>query len=39
MLAGTTIAYIRVEQEDVHTAAEGRRYLLLHGDACDPIRA
>jgi UDP-2,3-diacylglucosamine pyrophosphatase LpxH len=37
MLAGTTVAHIRVEREHVHTAADGRRYLLLHGDACDPI--
>jgi UDP-2,3-diacylglucosamine pyrophosphatase LpxH len=37
MLAGTTVAHIRVEREHVHTAADGRRYLLFHGDACDPI--
>ena len=37
MLVGTTVAHIRVEREHVHTAADGRRYLLLHGDACDPV--
>jgi UDP-2,3-diacylglucosamine pyrophosphatase LpxH len=37
MLAGTTVAHIRVEREHVHVAADGRRYLLIHGDQCDPI--
>jgi UDP-2,3-diacylglucosamine pyrophosphatase LpxH len=33
---GTVAADVRIEQEALHTAADGRRYLLAHGDAYDP---
>lgn len=32
---GTTFGGIEVENEAVHQAADGRRYLLTHGDCCD----
>ena len=28
---------IRVAEEWIHTTADGRRYLLVHGDTCDPV--
>jgi UDP-2,3-diacylglucosamine pyrophosphatase LpxH len=34
---GTVFGDIRVEQEWVHTAADGRRYLLVHGDEYDQV--
>lgn len=34
---GTAFGDIRVEREWVHTAADGRRYLLIHGDEFDQI--
>jgi UDP-2,3-diacylglucosamine pyrophosphatase LpxH len=34
---GTSFGNIRVEREYVHTAADGRRYLLLHGDEFDGV--
>ncbi len=34
---GTAFGDIRVEREWVHTAADGRRYLLVHGDEFDQI--
>jgi UDP-2,3-diacylglucosamine pyrophosphatase LpxH len=34
---GTSFGEIRVEHEYVHTAADGRRYLLLHGDQFDQV--
>ncbi len=33
--AGTTFGGIEVETEAVHIAADGRRYLVVHGDCCD----
>ena len=35
--AGTFFGNIRVEREHVHTAADGRRYLLIHGDEFDQV--
>jgi UDP-2,3-diacylglucosamine pyrophosphatase LpxH len=35
--AGASFGAIAVEQEFVHTAADGRRYLLLHGDEFDQV--
>jgi UDP-2,3-diacylglucosamine pyrophosphatase LpxH len=35
--AGTDFGDIRIMREAVHTAADGRRYLLLHGDEFDQI--
>lgn len=35
--AGQRIAGIRIESEIVHTAADGQRYLCLHGDSLDPL--
>jgi UDP-2,3-diacylglucosamine pyrophosphatase LpxH len=35
--AGSNFGEIQVEREAVHTAADGRRYLLLHGDEFDQI--
>ena len=32
-----TFGDIRIASEWIHTAADGRRYLLIHGDACDPV--
>jgi UDP-2,3-diacylglucosamine pyrophosphatase LpxH len=34
--AGSSFGAIRVELEWIHVAADGRRYLIVHGDACDP---
>jgi len=34
---GTSFGDIHVEHEYVHTAADGRRYLLVHGDAFDQV--
>ena len=34
---GTSFGDIRVEYEYVHTALDGRRYLLLHGDEFDQV--
>lgn len=34
---GASFGAIRVELEWVHVTADGRRYLLVHGDACDPV--
>lgn len=34
---GTSFGDIQVEHEYVHTAADGRRYLLLHGDEFDQV--
>lgn len=33
--AGTTFGGIEVELEVMHQAADGRRYMLIHGDICD----
>jgi UDP-2,3-diacylglucosamine pyrophosphatase LpxH len=33
---GLSASGVRVEREGVHEAADGRRYLLAHGDAYDP---
>ena len=33
---GATAAGVRIEREVLHQAADGRRYLLVHGDAYDP---
>ena len=33
---GTRFRSIVVAEEIVHEAADGRRYLVMHGDACDP---
>jgi UDP-2,3-diacylglucosamine pyrophosphatase LpxH len=35
--AGTSFGDIRVVAEAVHTAADGRRYLLVHGDEFDQV--
>jgi len=35
--AGTSFGNIRVVMDYVHTAADGRRYLLLHGDEFDQV--
>ena len=35
--AGTSFGNIRVERDYVHTAADGRRYLLIHGDEFDQV--
>ena len=35
--AGTSFGNIRVGMDYVHTAADGRRYLLLHGDEFDQV--
>ncbi len=35
--AGTNFGDIRVVREAVHTAADGRRYLLMHGDEFDQV--
>jgi UDP-2,3-diacylglucosamine pyrophosphatase LpxH len=35
--AGGSFGNIRVENDFIHTAADGRRYLLLHGDEFDQI--
>jgi UDP-2,3-diacylglucosamine pyrophosphatase LpxH len=35
--AGVSFGNIRVERDYVHTAADGRRYLLLHGDEFDQV--
>lgn len=35
--AGTSFGDIRVEMEYVHTTADGRRYLLVHGDEFDQV--
>ena len=34
---GTSFGNIRVEREYLHTAADGRRYLLIHGDEFDQV--
>jgi UDP-2,3-diacylglucosamine pyrophosphatase LpxH len=34
---GASFGDIRIERECIHTAADGRRYLLVHGDAHDPV--
>lgn len=34
---GTVFGNIRVERECVHTTADGRRYLLIHGDEFDQV--
>ena len=34
---GTSFGDIQLEHEYIHTAADGRRYLLLHGDAFDQV--
>jgi len=34
---GTSFGDIRVCREYVHAAADGRSYLLIHGDACDQV--
>ena len=34
---GVTFGDIRIAREWIHAAADGRRYLLIHGDAHDPI--
>lgn len=34
---GTSFGDIQLEEEYVHTAADGRRYLLIHGDAFDQV--
>ncbi|MBZ0104853.1 MAG: UDP-2,3-diacylglucosamine diphosphatase [Sulfuricella denitrificans] len=34
---GTSFGDIRIEDEYVHTAADGKRYLLTHGDAYDQV--
>lgn len=34
---GTSFGDIRIEDEYIHTAADGRRYLLTHGDAYDQV--
>ena len=34
---GTSFGNIRVERDYVHTAADGRRYLLIHGDEFDQV--
>jgi UDP-2,3-diacylglucosamine pyrophosphatase LpxH len=34
---GTSFGAISVEQEHIHTTADGRRYLLLHGDEFDQV--
>jgi UDP-2,3-diacylglucosamine pyrophosphatase LpxH len=33
---GSSAAGVRIETETVHLAADGRRYLIAHGDAYDP---
>ncbi len=35
--AGTSFGNIRVERDYVHVAADGRRYLLIHGDEFDQV--
>ena len=35
--AGTSFGDIRIAHEWIHTGADGRRYLLVHGDAYDPV--
>lgn len=35
--AGTVFGEVRVEQEVVHTTADGRRFLLVHGDEFDQV--
>lgn len=35
--AGTSFGNIRVEKEWIHVAADGRRYLLVHGDEYDQV--
>lgn len=35
--AGTTFGNIRVERDYLHRAADGRRYLLIHGDEFDQV--
>ena len=35
--ADANFGAIRVAEEWIHTAADGRRYLLVHGDGCDPV--
>jgi UDP-2,3-diacylglucosamine pyrophosphatase LpxH len=35
--AGASFGDIRIEREWIHTGADGRRYLLVHGDAFDPV--
>ena len=37
--AGTTFGGVEVEREVVHLAADGRRYLVTHGDRCDVFSA
>ena len=34
---GATFGDIRIAREWIHAAADGRRYLLIHGDAHDPV--
>jgi UDP-2,3-diacylglucosamine pyrophosphatase LpxH len=34
---GTSFGNIRVERDYLHTAADGRRYLLIHGDEFDQV--
>jgi UDP-2,3-diacylglucosamine pyrophosphatase LpxH len=34
---GTSFGEIRLEQELIHTAADGQRYLLIHGDEFDQV--
>lgn len=36
-LCGRTVGGVRVERFHVHTAADGKRYLLLHGDEFDGL--
>lgn len=35
--AGTSFGDVMVQREYIHTAADGRRYLLLHGDEFDQV--
>jgi UDP-2,3-diacylglucosamine pyrophosphatase LpxH len=34
---GTSFGHIRLVYEHIHTAADGRRYLLIHGDELDQV--
>ena len=34
---GTHFAGVEVCDQTIHRAADGRRYLILHGDVCDPL--
>ncbi len=35
--AGASFGAIRVAEEWLHTTIDGKRYLLVHGDLCDPV--